>query len=245
MSGRALFAVAPYLAALSLLAGLLLRDRLAHRHGRLGPDRLRTALALFGGGRAWRVGLAGTGAGHVLLLAAPRRVLAWNQDPARLLALEAALFLCGAAALAGLCGLLRRHFRDPELREAASPADAAVLGLLLASMLSGAGVALLYRWASSWSAVTLAPYAQSVLRLRPGLQLMEALPYLVQLHVATAIAAAALLPLSHLADLLLVPLHQGASVLFAPAAALLRWSARLELRARRGAQSLLWSEDED
>lgn len=246
MSGHALFVVAPYLAAVSLVAVTLLRYLLARQHGRLRLERAWTARALFGGPRVWTVGMVGLAVGHVAILGFPGQVLAWNHHFDRLLALEVALFACGVAALLGLLALLVKHVRSPEVRAKSSVADTAFLGLLLVLMVSGLGLAVLYRWASVWSVVALSPYLRSLVQLAPEPAVVEAMPYLVKLHLFTGIALLAVLPFTHLVFALLVPLDRAAVRMAAPfrlAAHLAR--PRLAAAVRVGGRRLGWQEDED
>src|SRR5262249_14024687 len=68
------------------------------------------------------------------------------------------------------------------------------LALLLTGVVSGLALAALYRWGSSWSAVTLAPYVTSIAGGHPRTEFVGEMPFLVQLHVFTAFAALAVVP---------------------------------------------------
>jgi nitrate reductase gamma subunit len=246
MSSHALFAVAPYLAVASLLALTPLRYLLARQRRRLSRRQVEAAFQVFAGNAAWRVGFLALLAGHLLLLLAPTRVLAWNQSVTRLLTLEAALFLSGLVALVGLLALVIVNLRDPETRSLSGLADVALLALLLVGVASGVALAIAYRWAASWSTVTLTPYVQSVVTLHPHLSLVKGMPYLVKLHVFSAVAIVGLLPFTRLIDLLLVLADRGLARSLAPLVALGSWGLRpVEHWARRCAQSLWLHEEED
>jgi nitrate reductase gamma subunit len=241
VSSHALFAVAPYVAALSLLGATAVRYVLLND----GQSQQRAAIAfrLFLGNRLWRAGLLGVAIAHALMLLLPKLLLRWNQDTARLIAMEAAFCGAGVVATAGLLGLLQAHVREPGLRKASSLADVSILGLLLVLIVSGLCVTVLYRWASAWSAVTLTPYVHSLVSLRPRVPLIEPMPYVVRLHTFSAIALLALLPFSHFMDLVLAPVYKGVGLLMSPlrAAGRRAWSL-IEPRARLG---LGWRDDED
>jgi len=67
---------------------------------------------------------------------------------------------------------------------------------------SGLAIAVVYRWASTWSAATLTPYVLSIPAGAPRKEYVEALPFLVQLHVFTAPAALAAAPFTTTAGVL-------------------------------------------
>jgi nitrate reductase gamma subunit len=244
VNSHTLFAVVPYVAAGVLVALTLLRLAAIGR----SDDRQERGLALrvLRGNRLWRVGLAGTLAGHVAVLLFPQMVLRWTASLPRLLAFEILWFLFAVAAAAGLVRVLNAHLRQHTLRSVRSLADGVVLGLLTVAIGSGLSMAVFHRWATSWSLVTVAPYIGSVLALRPEVELVEALPYLVKLHVFAAMAAVALLPLSHALDALLILASRLLSKMLAPVNVFSqRARARLEDGARRAAHAFWWPEEEE
>jgi nitrate reductase gamma subunit len=245
MTDHALFAVTPYLAGVSLVAVTLLRYLLARQRGALAGGAASATAGPFRGRRAWNIGLGGLAAAHLAMLAFPQIVLAWNQHPARLMALEAVFFAFGVAALVGLLHLVVRQVGHVALSRS-SLIDVAFLGLLLVALVSGLGVAVLYRWASSWSAVTLTPYVHSVVSLEPRIGLVQAMPYLVKLHVFSGLALFALFPFTRLVHAVLVPLDRAAGLVLAPAQRMARRGRRaLEESVRVLGRRLGWQEEED
>ena len=246
MSSHALFVVAPCLALLSLILVLPLRYRLARARGRLTRRERALALRLFGRNRAWRLGMAGVVASHALMLLLPAGVLAWNEEPLRMMVLEVLFCITGSLALFGLLGLMRRYLADPALRAYSSPADVALLALLIVQLLSGIGLTVLYRWASSWSAVTLTPYVYSLAKLSPRLLLVEAMPYLVKLHVFSAFSLFIVLPFTHLVDAVLVPVGAFLERTFAPLVRMAQIARALVLLGgQRLLQATLWREEDE
>jgi len=247
MSDPFLFITAPYAAVAALPAVLLVRYGLASRREGVLRDGASRARRIFAGSPAWRYGLLLLLAGHLIGLLFPRQVLRWNEADIRLFAFEGAACLLGVWTLLALLALVRRNLRESGGTGAASTADLALLALLFVQIASGLALAGLYRWASSWSAVTLNPYVVSLLRLHPRLDLIAGMPYLVKLHVFSASAVVAVLPWTHAAYLVLYPLHRALHAARWPvarAASLVqprvdRWSRRLALSAA------LWPEDED
>jgi nitrate reductase gamma subunit len=248
VSDHALFAVAPGLALLSLGAISVLRYLLVRQRGPLDRSALVRAKRLLWGSWTWRVGLCGLLALHLLLLLFPRQVLAWNQRHWRLLLLEGTGLLLGLAGLAGLVGLIVRNVRAPARTSPTDPSivDTAFLGLLLVAMISGLTAALLYRWASSWSTVTLVPYVRGLAGLEARVGLVGGLPYVVKLHVFSAVALLGVFPFTCLLQAVLYPLERALAAVWAPLAeGARRGFGRLEGWARRGATALSLDREED
>ena len=130
---------------------------------------------------------------HLVLIATPQAVLRWNGDARRLIVLEAGGAIAGCVCVAAaLVALWRQLFAD-------APRDQSIgrtLNLSVASvmMVSGVAIAFAYRWASSWSVVTLTPYVRSLPSTHPRVDLVASTPFLVRLHVLGAFASIALLP---------------------------------------------------
>jgi nitrate reductase gamma subunit len=249
MTDRALFAAGPGLALLSLGWISLLRYLLVRQRGPMPSSAMTRAKELVWDSWPWRIGLLGLLALHLLLILFPIQVLAWNRTHAQLLALEAAGFAFGLAALLGIVSLVRRQLRPSAAAEKPARfavADAALLGLLLVAVISGLVMAGLYRWASSWSTVTLVPYVRSLVALDARLPLMTGMPYVVKLHVFCTIALVAVLPFSHAVDLVLLPVDRVVGALLVPLAGARRRAWRmLGALGRRGAAALSLKREED
>src|SRR5262249_25516406 len=114
----------------------------------------------------WRWAIGMVALGHVAALGFPEDVLRWNHDPIRMLVVEGAGAAAGAVALGALIAICVR--RVQRAGACASALDVIAGTLLLSGLASGVGVAIAFRWASSWSAVTVAPYVQSLLRMEPA-----------------------------------------------------------------------------
>jgi nitrate reductase gamma subunit len=130
---------------------------------------------------------------HLLLLFAPDAVLRWNRHASRLLLLEAIGFAAGVICSMAAISRWRRHLFDAAGHEDRSLADTVWLTLVLMAVVSGVALAVAYRWASSWSVVTLTPYAVSLARLAPRAELIVATPFVVRLHVFCSFPLVALL----------------------------------------------------
>ena len=186
MSNHLLFAVGPYLAVSLLLAGVLL--------GVVRPANIAP--------RARMRGAAAVAASALLLLMAhlagfarPQWALLWNRVALRLYFLEATLFVIGLIAFAGCVAALVRHVRSSEHTLAAF-ADCAAAALLATATASGLAVAGVYRWASTWGVAVVSPYVVSLLRGAPRETVFDSMPFALRLHVLSAFAILAVLPLT-------------------------------------------------
>ena len=168
MKTNFLFAAWPYIALSLLLVGIGVRYLLDRRQMEAVAKEMSEARALFGGGMIWRASLLLLVAAHFTGMVLPRVVLWWNGSPGRLYLLEGAGLIAGIAALVCLCALVARHLGHSNRPLITELSDTVFLALLLVGILSGVLTAVLYRWGSTWSAVTLAPYLASLVRARPA-----------------------------------------------------------------------------
>ena len=138
---------------------------------------------------------------HVALLLAPDAIVRWNRARPRLLILEAIGFVAGVVcSIASVERLWRRLF-DPAADGDRSIVETVTLTLVLVGTLSGLAVGAGYRWASSWSVVTLTPFVASLVRLAPRTELIESIPFAVRLHLFCAFPLAALVVLTRVGSL--------------------------------------------
>ena len=148
---------------------------------------------MFVGGRPWIAAWLLLAAGHVAGLLFPRAVLAWTRTPWHVIALEAAGFAIGLAALAACVRGAWLHMRRPSRGGwslAADFADSVFMSFLFIAVASGLLAASVHRWGSQWAAVTMAPYAASLLHGRPVPAFVEHLPFVVRLHLFASLRRA-------------------------------------------------------
>ena len=152
--------------------------------------------AALGAAAMWRWAIATVLAGHLLAIAFPASVLFRNREPLRLFVLEGTGVAAGCIALAGLIAMLVQRWRAAEgIPETASPLETIGATLISIEVASGIAVAVLYRWASSWSgrdADTVSVVA--LFRLEPRVALVASMPFAVRLHVFCAFAVVAVAP---------------------------------------------------
>lgn len=226
MRDQLLFAVAPYVAALVLVPIGIARYAEWRRRPARSTSRgaiRRARLLRF----AWLAALAIVTLGHVLAIVFPESLLLWNRQLSRLVVLEVSGALAGVLATTGLLAALVRSVRARDGEGAPSPMEIAARTLVLVGMSSGLASAVSYRWASSWSEVTLVPYLYSLARLDPATALVTHLPFLVKLHVACAFAILAVLPFTGIVGIASAPFDRLARAAVSPIAALARtaWTA--------------------
>jgi nitrate reductase gamma subunit len=208
MSPDLLFKTGPYVSIACFALGMALRYRFSRQ--RPATDAGAASGAGSPGRTLLRIGLGLLLVGHLAGLLAPRWILIWNAVPARLYLLESIAFASGAAALFGWAVLAFRHLARPVMSAAADLADTVFLSLLGVALAAGLLSAAFYRWSSSWGVLTLTPYVLSLLRGKPLVGLASQLPFPVQLHLAAALAAPAVVPYTRVAPPLLALFRRAA-----------------------------------
>ena len=205
-----LFIAAPYLAVLSLAAVSIVRYALRYRDRESDPAEPGGPGGDEGGGgmAIWRWAIAVVLVGHLLALAFPAKSLLWNRQPLRLFLLEGTGVVTGGIALVALMAAFVQRLRASDRRARLSAFDLIAGTLITIQVMSGLGIAVLYRWASSWAGVTLAPYLLSLLRLEPSAILVADMPFLVRLHVFCAFAIVAVAPFTLPAGLIIGAAHR-------------------------------------
>jgi len=239
VSDQLLFGVAPYGAALVFVTALAVRCVLRSRQ----TDRDVTAPWRVGAaGGAWRLALGVIALGHLAALVFPGFVLRWDLRLSRLVALEGVGFVAGSLAVAGAFVALVRLLRAASHDRLRLHADVVAATLLLVATTSGVGMALLYRWASAWSVVTLVPYLYSLARFEPSPNLVTHMPPLVKLHVLSAIALVTVFPFTATARVVLTPVDRLTGGALAPMSRLFRpaWVAVEAWTAARLQASVLF-----
>jgi nitrate reductase gamma subunit len=241
MSDRALFTVAPLVSVVVLLVGATLRmqHESAWQRQTTAAARRRTGTRLLAA-----IALLGVLLGHVVMFAWPNEVLRWSRDMSRLMGIELALLALGAVALVGVADAARRLLQRAD-REA-TLIDAACLGVLLLTLISGLGTAVFYRWAAAWSAVTVARYLRALVSLQPNLEPLAAMPYLVKLHIFSSFVVVALIAFTRFLDVPLRALLRASRGVIDPlvAAGARHWRP-VQQRLLRSSRRLMWSEEED
>lgn len=237
-----LFSVWPYMAFSLLAVGLAVRYLLEQKRMDAVRTEMAEAWSVFGGANVWRSSVALLLLVHAAVLLLPQSVLAWNRYPLRLYLFEAIALIAGLAALACWAKLTWQQVSHGNRSVITELSDTVFLALLLVAIASGVLMAVLYRWGSSWGALVLTPYVGSILRGRPTPGLATQMPFFVRLHVFSAFAMLAILPLTRLAAFFVFALHSILALLGRPVSAAVHAAERW-LR-RHNPAPWLWPEED-
>ncbi|MBI2854604.1 MAG: respiratory nitrate reductase subunit gamma [Chloroflexi bacterium] len=201
-----LFAVLPYLAALSAIVGSIWRYRASQFSFSSVSSQFLESRQLFWGSVPWHYGIITILIGHLVGVVFPSGVKVFNGEPVRLYILEGTALALGFLLLLGLLVLIVRRSSNARLRAVTSGMDAVLLFLLLLQVGAGLGIAIYYRWGSSWYVHTATPYFWSLFKLQPQTDYVTSLPLLVKVHIVNAFVLLALFPFTRLVHMLSVPL---------------------------------------
>lgn len=200
-----LFAVLPYVALALFVWGNI--DRFRRR-----PYSVSTGSSQFLENRQhfWTVvpfhyGIIVVLVAHLLAIALPSTIVAWNAEPLRLYLLEGTGLVFGLLATVGFAGVVMRRLTNEAVRVTTERSDWIVYTILLAQLATGVAVAVTYTWGSAWSAGTLTPYLWSLALLQPDITLVSAMPILIKMHVAGAFLLIAVFPFSRLVHVAYIP----------------------------------------
>jgi nitrate reductase gamma subunit len=227
MRDQIVFGVAPWIAAFSFL--MTAAVRYVQSRGGEPTETATGRMDATDGLSAWsRYSIALVCLGHVVAVAFPTALLLWNRDPLRLIALEAVGLIAAAVALVALIAAAIQRKWWTDLRYVQSPSDVVAATLILLEVISGIAIAVRYRWASSWSAVTLTPYLRTLVGFTPSTVLVAHMPFLVKLHLFSGFALFGVLPLTRLARSLALTLRDLVQVTVAPVTSVWRpaWYSR-------------------
>ena len=214
------FSAWPYISISLLLVGILVRYLQSRKQIAALSAEIAEAKDVFAGNKLWRASLVLLLLGHAGILLFPHAVQTWNSNAVRLYLLEGFAFAVGLVALACWLVLMWRHLGHSTRSALVEISDTIFLTLLFVGIASGLLMAVLYRWASSWATITLSPYLISLLRVRPASQFVTEMPLLVRIHVFSAFAAIAVLPLTRLAAVIVPAVHWSFQLAARPATAM-------------------------
>jgi nitrate reductase gamma subunit len=184
--------------------------------------------------------------GHLAALLFPREILFWDRMPLRLYLLEAVAFATGLMALAGWARSAWRHLDRSAGSMTGQIADTIFLALLFSTLASGLLLAASYRWGSSWGVLTLTPHARSILRGDIAVGLPVGMPFLVRVHIFSALATGAMLPLTRLAPALIAAIGAGLAWALRPLGSSLKAGGRVAegLAGKLNVNAWIWRDEE-
>lgn len=196
-----LFIVAPYVAiVLAVGIGLYrsLRDTTAWSSF---SSQLLEKEVLYRGSASWHYGILIVLVAHLLALVFPRFWRLLGGTPLRLWGMEISGVALGLLALAGLGILMGRRIAVARVRRVTTLMDWVLESALLVQVAAGVLVAILYRWGSQWYLSTAVPWVLSIVTLRPRIDVIVNLPWLVKLHFFGAWVVVGFFPFSRLLHL--------------------------------------------
>jgi nitrate reductase gamma subunit len=207
MPGMFFFVILPYLALLSLVgAGIYRYLYHGFKVSSLSSQVLENQL-LFFGSRPFHWGIVTLFFGHLIGFLIPSGVLAWNQKPVRLYVLEITALAFALLTLTGLAILIYRRITVKRITVVTSKMDIFVFIILLSAVFTGIYTAFFFRWGSSWFATVMTPYLRSIFLFNPDTAAVNALPFMVKLHVVTAFITIGIIPFTRLIHMLVYPVH--------------------------------------
>ena len=200
------FVAFPYVAIIIFIVGTIYRYReTKFKYSSISSQFLETR-RLYWGSVPFHFGIIFLLVGHLTAFLVPQYVLLWNQLPLRLAILEITVFVFGIMTFLGLINLFYRRLTNPRIRKVTNYADIILEILLLTEIFLGLWVAYSYRWGSSWFAVVLTPYLQSIFELNPQIDAVAMLPLVIQFHIILAFIILLIIPFTRLVHLLVFPL---------------------------------------
>lgn len=197
----------PYAAMVTFLVGTIYRYKATKFTYSSLSSQFLEGRQLFWGTMPFHWGILFLFVGHLIAFLVPKSLLAFNSHPVRLLIIEISAFMFALIVLGGLVTLFFRRTGNARLRVVTTRMDLIIFVLLIVEVIIGIGIALEYRWGSSWFAAVLTPYLRSLWLLQPDMSAVAAMPWLVKLHIIGAYIIFMLIPFSRLVHLLVVPLH--------------------------------------
>lgn len=202
-----LFIALPYIAIVTFVVGSVWRYRATGFKVSSLSSQFLEGRKLYFGSMAFHFGILAVFMGHLVTFLFPAATLAWNSSPVRLIALEVLAFTFGLSVLIGLIGLLLRRISTPRVRVVTSRMDLGIEFLILAQVVLGCWIALGYRWGASWFASDLSPYLWSIVKLRPQIEAISAMPPVIKAHVVGAFVIIGMIPFTRLVHFLVAPFH--------------------------------------
>ncbi|HSN68245.1 MAG TPA: respiratory nitrate reductase subunit gamma [Thermoanaerobaculia bacterium] len=195
----------PYAAILAFVAGVVWRTR--HRSfsvSSLSSQFLESRWIPWGT-VPFHIGIVVLFIGHLIPVIAPGPWHSFVSNRGALLTVEAIGMTAAILCIAGIVILFARRVTSPSVQSTTTVMDLVVLGILLAQIAVGLGVAVLHRWGALWSVGTTTPYLWSLLTLRPDPALAAGMPPLMKLHLAGAWIVLALVPYTRLVHMFAIP----------------------------------------
>ena len=206
MTDYILFVALPYAALIVFLIGSIYRyTQKGFKVSSLSSQFLE-GKKLFWGSQSFHWGILVLFFGHLIAFLFPRAILAWNGQPIRLIILEVTAFIFALSALLGLCLFVYRRLTVKRVQMVTNGMDIVVYLVLFVQIVSGILVATQVRWGSQWFSSVLTPYLRSLFTGSPEIDSVAAMPWQIQLHIASAFIIIGLIPFTRFVHFLVAPI---------------------------------------
>ena len=201
-----LFVVFPYVATIiAILVGIVRYYSDRFTYSSLSSQFLENR-TLFWGSVPWHYGVILILSAHLLAAIFPSQWGDLIADQTRLYILEVTGLALAVVAIVGLTLLIVRRVTNARAFTVTTAMDWILLAALLAQVILGFWVALVYRWGSDWYLRTAVPWLYSLVSLNPQIQYVTVLPQVVQLHILNAFFIVLLFPFTRLVHLMTFPI---------------------------------------
>lgn len=205
MLDNLLFVVFPYVAVALAVGGTLYRYLTNQFSFTSLSSQFLESDIQFWGSTLWHYGILPTLAIHLAGFAMPKVMVALHNTPETLYLAELAGKVLGIMALVGAGAMFYRRVASAKVRMVTTPADWAVLVLLIVQVALGLIMAFGYRWGATWFVHTVTPWVVSLATFQPAPQYVSALPWIPKLHFLNAILLIAVFPFGRLVHMVSFP----------------------------------------
>jgi nitrate reductase gamma subunit len=197
----------PYAAILVFIAGIVWRLRRARFSVTSLSSQFLESKWVPWGTVPFHIGIIVLFFAHLIPVLIPGMWLSFLSSRTALLTVEAIGIGAAVLCIVGIVILFTRRVTSAAVQSTTTVMDLIVLGILLAQIAVGLGVAVLHRWGAVWSAGTTTPYLWSIVTLQPDASFVAGMPPLMKLHLAGAWIVLALVPFTRLVHMFVVPLQ--------------------------------------
>lgn len=205
MLDNLLFVVFPYVAVALAVGGTIYRYLTNQFSFTSLSSQILESDIQFWGSTLWHYGIIPTLLIHTAGFALPKVMAALHGTPETLYVAELAGKVLGIMAFVGAAALFYRRVVSAKVRMVTTPADWAVMVLLIFQVILGLWIAFVYRWGATWFIHTVTPWVVSLATFQPAPQYVSALPLIPKLHFLNATLLIAVFPFGRLVHMLSVP----------------------------------------
>jgi nitrate reductase gamma subunit len=206
MLDNLLFVVFPYVAVALAVGGTIYRYLTNQFSFTSLSSQFLESDIQFWGSTLWHYGILPTLAIHLAGFAMPKVMVALHSTPETLYLAELVGKVLGIMAFVGAGAMFYRRVTSTKVRMVTTPADWAVLFLLIIQVALGLMIAFGYRWGATWFVHTVTPWVVSLATFQPAPQYVAALPWIPKLHFLNATLLIAIFPFGRLVHMVSFPI---------------------------------------